>query len=182
MKVKRTSIADLIRPLREAKERERERDKEREKERGARSVEDANISNDATTTEGIPATSHHLAGDVREKRSPAQTLTMTMPPSETTPLYPTITTSPDLTTTVLSNLEEEAAPVLPARMPSPVVTRTLTGQDKQLVGTPYGERRLKVTKRALREGKSQSLILLTGLETDEKDTPTKVSLVIPGTS
>ncbi|XP_005454302.3 capping protein, Arp2/3 and myosin-I linker protein 2 [Oreochromis niloticus] len=169
VKVKRTSIADLIRPLREAKERERER----EKERGARSVEDANISNDATTTEGIPATSHHLAGDVREKRSPAQTLTMTMPPSETTPLYPTITTSPDLTTTVLSNLEEEAAPVLPARMPSPVVTRTLTGQDKQLVGTPYGERRLKVTKRALREGKSQSLILLTGLETDEKDTPTK---------
>uniref|UniRef100_A0A668T5B6 CARMIL C-terminal domain-containing protein n=1 Tax=Oreochromis aureus TaxID=47969 RepID=A0A668T5B6_OREAU len=173
VKVKRTSIADLIRPLREAKERERERDKEREKERGARSVEDANISNDATTTEGIPATSHHLAGDVREKRSPAQTLTMTMPPSETTPLYPTITTSPDLTTTVLSNLEEEAAPVLPARMLSPVVTRTLTGQDKQLVGTPYGERRLKVTKRALREGKSQSLILLTGLETDEKDTPTK---------
>uniref|UniRef100_A0A3B4GNN2 Uncharacterized LOC102206332 n=1 Tax=Pundamilia nyererei TaxID=303518 RepID=A0A3B4GNN2_9CICH len=175
VKVKRTSIADLIRPLREAKERERERerDKEREKERGARSVEDANISNDATTTEGISATSQHLAGDVREKRSPAQTLTMMMPPSETTPLYPTITTSPDLTTTVLSNLEEEAAPVLPARMPSPVVTRTLTEQDKQLVGTPYGERRLKVTKRALREGKSQSLILLTGLETDDKDTPTK---------
>uniref|UniRef100_A0A3P9D7J6 Capping protein regulator and myosin 1 linker 2 n=1 Tax=Maylandia zebra TaxID=106582 RepID=A0A3P9D7J6_9CICH len=175
VKVKRTSIADLIRPLREAKERERERerDKEREKERGARSVEDANISNDATTTEGISATSQHLAGDVREKRSPAQTLTMMMPPSETTPLYPTITTSPDLTTTVLSNLEEEAAPVLPACMPSPVVTRTLTEQDKQLVGTPYGERRLKVTKRALREGKSQSLILLTGLETDDKDTPTK---------
>ncbi|TNN40673.1 hypothetical protein EYF80_049167 [Liparis tanakae] len=32
-----------------------------------------------------------------------------------------------------------------------------------------GERRLKVTKRSLREGKSQSLILLTGLEPEDKD-------------
>ncbi|XP_078024393.1 capping protein, Arp2/3 and myosin-I linker protein 2 isoform X2 [Epinephelus lanceolatus] len=179
VKVKRTSIADLIRPLREAKERERERerDKEREKGRGARSVEDANVSNDATTTEGIVATSHHLAGDARGMMEPAKTLTMMTPSSETTPSYPTIATSPDLTTATLSNLEEEAVPVLPGRTPSPVVTSPLTEQERsaaqmqemKLGGTPYGERRLKVTKRSLREGKSQSLILLTGLEPEDKE-------------
>ncbi|KAM9351894.1 capping protein, Arp2/3 and myosin-I linker protein 2 [Symphorus nematophorus] len=172
VKVKRTSIADLIRPLREAKERERER--EREKGRGARSVEDANISNDAATTEGTVATSQHLAGDARGTMAPAKTLTTTTPPSEITPSYPTIATSPDLTAATLSNLEEEAAPVLPARSPSPVVTSPLTEherlmQEMKLGGTPYGERRLKVTKRSLREGKSQSLILLTGLEPEDKD-------------
>ncbi|XP_041794805.1 capping protein, Arp2/3 and myosin-I linker protein 2 isoform X2 [Chelmon rostratus] len=179
VKVKRTSIADLIRPLREAKERERERerDKEREKGRGARSVEDANVSNDATTTEGTVATSHQLAGDARGTMAPANTLTTMTPPSETTPSYPTIATSPDLTTATLSNLEEEAVPVLPGRIPSPVVTSPLTEQERsgmlmkemKLGGTPYGERRLKVTKRSLREGKSQSLILLTGLEPEDKD-------------
>lgn len=188
MKVKRTSIADLIRPLREAKERERERerDKEREKVRGARSVEDANVSNDAATTEGTISTSHHLVGDARGTMAPAKTLT-TMTPSETAPSYPTIATSPDLTTATLSNREEEAVPVLPGRTPSPVVTSPLTEQERsgvlmkemKLGGTPYGERRLKVTKRSLREGKSQSLILLTGLEPEDKDdTHSKVSLTI----
>ncbi|XP_037623048.1 capping protein, Arp2/3 and myosin-I linker protein 2 isoform X4 [Sebastes umbrosus] len=179
VKVKRTSIADLIRPLREAKERERERerDKEREKGRGARSVEDANVSNDAATTEGTVATSHHLAGDAGGTMAPAKTLTTPVPSSETTPSYPTVATSPDLTTATLSNLEEEAVPVLPDRTPSPVVTSPLTeqersgvqGKEMKLGGTPYGERRLKVTKRSLREGKSQSLILLTGLEPEDKD-------------
>ncbi|XP_070763209.1 capping protein, Arp2/3 and myosin-I linker protein 2 [Enoplosus armatus] len=179
VKVKRTSIADLIRPLREAKERERERerDKEREKGRGARSVEDANVSNDAATTEGTVATSRHLAGDARGATVPAKTLTTMTPPSETAPSYPTIATSPDLTTATLSNLEEEAVPVLPGRTPSPGVTSPLTEQERSGVpmketmsgGTPYGERRLKVTKRSLREGKSQSLILLTGLEPEDKD-------------
>uniref|UniRef100_A0A8C4ELX5 Capping protein regulator and myosin 1 linker 2 n=1 Tax=Dicentrarchus labrax TaxID=13489 RepID=A0A8C4ELX5_DICLA len=175
VKVKRTSIADLIRPLREAKERERER--EREKGRGARSVEDANVCNDAATTEGTVATSHHLAGDVRGTMVPAKTLTTMTPPSDTAPSYPTIATSPDLTTATISNLEEEAAPGLPGRTPSPVVTSPLTEQERsgvlmkemKLGGTPYGERRLKVTKRSLREGKSQSLILLTGLEPEDKD-------------
>ncbi|XP_038562432.1 capping protein, Arp2/3 and myosin-I linker protein 2 isoform X2 [Micropterus salmoides] len=172
VKVKRTSIADLIRPLREAKERERERDrdKEREKGRGARSVEDVNVCNDAATTEGTVATSHHLADDARGTMGPAKTLTTVMPPSETAPSYPTIATSPDLTTAMLSNLEEEELPVLPgripSRIPSPVVTSHLT---EQLGGTPLGERRLNVTKRSLREGKSQSLILLTGLEPEDKD-------------
>ncbi|TKS74021.1 hypothetical protein D9C73_008102 [Collichthys lucidus] len=36
VKVKRTSIADLIRPLREAKERERERERDKEREKGER--------------------------------------------------------------------------------------------------------------------------------------------------
>ncbi|XP_054476721.1 capping protein, Arp2/3 and myosin-I linker protein 2 [Anoplopoma fimbria] len=176
VKVKRTSIADLIRPLREAKERERERerDKEREKGRGARSVEDANISNDAATTEGTVATGNHLAGDARGTMAPVKTLTMTTPSSETTPSCPTIATSPDPNVTTLPNLEEEAAP---GHAPSPAVTSPLTElegrgmqvEEMKLGGTPYGERRLKVTKRSLREGKSQSLILLTGLEPEDKD-------------
>uniref|UniRef100_A0A3B4VAM7 Capping protein regulator and myosin 1 linker 2 n=1 Tax=Seriola dumerili TaxID=41447 RepID=A0A3B4VAM7_SERDU len=179
VKVKRTSIADLIRPLREAKERERERerDKEREKERGARSVEDANVSNDAATTEGTVATNDHLAGDAREAMAPANTLTTTTPRSETAPSCPTITTSPDSITATLSNLEGGAVPALPRRTPSPVVTSPLTEQERsgvlmkemKLGGTPYGERRLNVTKRSLREGKSQSLILLTGLEPEDKE-------------
>lgn len=188
MKVKRTSIADLIRPLREAKERERERerDKEREKERGARSVEDANVSNDAATTEGTVATSHLLAGDAREMVAPAKTLTTTTLPSETAPSYPTIATAPDLAAATFLNLQEEVVtslPVVPARTPSPVVTSPLTEQElmkeMKMGGTPYGERRLKVTKRSLREGKSQSLILLTGLEPEDKDNAhSKVSLTI----
>ncbi|KAA8590692.1 hypothetical protein FQN60_014626 [Etheostoma spectabile] len=168
VRVKRTSIADLIRPLREAKERERER--EREKGRGARSVEDANVCNDAATTEGTVAIGRRLAGDAGGTMAPAKTLTTTTPSSDTAPPYPTITTSPDLATATLLNLEEGALPVLPGRSPSPVVTSPLTEQDRRgvpgkettLGGTPYGERRLKVTKRSLREGKSQSLILLTG--------------------
>nr|XP_046250721.1 capping protein, Arp2/3 and myosin-I linker protein 2 isoform X2 [Scatophagus argus] len=179
VKVKRTSIADLIRPLREAKERERERerDKEREKGRGSRSEEDANVSNDATTTEGTVATSHHLAGDAREMMVPAKILATMTPPCKTTSSYPTIATSHDVPTAALSNLEEEAIFVLPGRAPSPVVTSPVTEQERssmlmknmKLGGTPYEERRLKVTKRSLREGKSQSLILLTGLEPEHKD-------------
>ncbi|XP_026222298.1 capping protein, Arp2/3 and myosin-I linker protein 2 isoform X2 [Anabas testudineus] len=178
VKVKRTSIADLIRPLREAKERERERekDKEREKERGAKSLEEANISDHATTTEVNVATSDHLASDVRETMLPAHTFTIT-PPSETSSSYSTITTSPDVTTAMLSNLEEEVVPVLPIHSPIPLITSPLTEQDKsgvlmkemKLAGTPHREKQLKVTKRSLREGKSQSLILLTGLEPEDKD-------------
>ncbi|XP_041652225.1 capping protein, Arp2/3 and myosin-I linker protein 2 isoform X3 [Cheilinus undulatus] len=158
VKVKRTSIADLIRPLREAKERERER--EREKGRGARSVDDANVSNDTAITEGIPAVGERLAGVMMP---PVKTLPTMTPPSETTPSYPTIATSPDLT-----NPEEEAAPVSSDHTPSPVLTPPLMEQEK-FGGTPFGERRLKVTKRSLREGKSQSLILLTGLEPEDKE-------------
>ncbi|XP_026166545.1 capping protein, Arp2/3 and myosin-I linker protein 2 [Mastacembelus armatus] len=180
VKVKRTSIADLIRPLREAKEREkeRERDKERQMDRGTRSMEDANISNHAATTEGTVATSHHLVGNAKESMEPAKILTITTLLSETTPTYPTITTSPKLATTTFSNLEEEGVLVLPVCSPSPVITSppavhersgVLTKEKEKLGDTPYGEKRLKVTKRSLREGKSQSLILLTGLEPEDKD-------------
>ncbi|XP_058501484.1 capping protein, Arp2/3 and myosin-I linker protein 2 [Solea solea] len=169
VKVKRTSIADLIRPLREAKERERERerDKEKEKERGARSVEDANLSNDAATTEGTIAANHRLAGDAREVMAPANTLTTTTPPSEIAPSYPATASNPDSVTAALPHPDDEVVPVLPGRTPSPVVTSPQA--EMKLGGTPYGERRLKATKRSLREGKSQSLILLTGLEPEDKD-------------
>lgn len=149
-------------------------------------MEDANVSNDTITTEGTAATSQHLAGDAREAIAPAMTLTTTTtPPSETILSYPAITTSPDVTTATLSKMKEKAVPVLPGQGPSPVISTTLSEQDRSSVlmkeaklgGTPFGERRLKVTKRSLREGKSQSLILLTGLEAEDKDdTHSKVSL------
>ncbi|XP_010780296.1 cell wall protein RTB1-like, partial [Notothenia coriiceps] len=172
VKVKRTSIADLIRPLREAKERERDRDKGR----GARSVEDANVCNDAATTEGTAAPGQHPTGDAKGTMAPAKTLTTTTPSSDTTPSFPNTATSPDLTTATLSNPTGEAVPHLPGPPSSPVVTSPLTEQERggvqmkeMLGGSPFGERRLKVTKRSLREGKSQSLILLTGLEPEDKD-------------
>ncbi|XP_061577571.1 capping protein, Arp2/3 and myosin-I linker protein 2 isoform X1 [Cololabis saira] len=167
VKVKRTSIADLIRPLREAKEREREREREkdREKERGERSVEDANVCNDATTTEGTAAASRHLAGEATETTPPV--VITTTPPSETASSYPTITMSPDLS----RGLAE--SPVLLGLSQSPTGTSSRTELDTQSGGTPSGEKRLRVTKR-LREVKSQSLILLTGLEPEDKDnTPSK---------
>ncbi|XP_028305647.1 capping protein, Arp2/3 and myosin-I linker protein 2 isoform X2 [Gouania willdenowi] len=163
LKVKRTSIVDLIRPLREAKERdrERERDKEREKEGEERSEEDANISNDDTITEGTNATDLHRAGCLKEERTPAKTLPSTVTPSKAAPSSSTITSSPDLT--------EGTVAASPGHTPNAMVTPFSSEQQVQMVKSPYGERRLRVTKRALREGKSQSLILLTGLETEDKE-------------
>ncbi|XP_078804446.1 capping protein, Arp2/3 and myosin-I linker protein 2 isoform X3 [Oryzias latipes] len=148
VKVKRTSIADLIRPLREAKERD--------KDRGARSVEDANLCNDAIITEGIGAGSAGGAGGVT---APAETLPTTMPPRKTTPSPVTITTSPDIPSTTLPGLDKEGAAVL--SLPPPE-------EEVQAGRKLSGERRLRVAKR-LREGKSQSLILLTGSEPEDKD-------------
>ncbi|KAF6716305.1 Leucine-rich repeat-containing protein 16B [Oryzias melastigma] len=152
VKVKRTSIADLIRPLREAKER----DKDRDKDRGARSVEDANLCNDAIITEGIGAGSAGGAGGVT---APAETLPTTMPPRKTTPSPVTITTSPDIPSAALPNLDEAGAAAL--SLPPPE-------QEVQAGQKLSGERRLRVAKK-LREGKSQSLILLTGSESEDKD-------------
>ncbi|KAK5614236.1 hypothetical protein CRENBAI_006201 [Crenichthys baileyi] len=177
VKVKRTAIADLIRPLREAKDRDRDRDRERDrqKERGKGSEEDANICNDATTTEGTVAPSCHLADVVRETELPAKSLSTTQS-SGMTPPYPTITTSPEFTTSVLSELGEAAGPVPPRRSPTPAVVTKPAEPEMPTGGLSCGERRLRVTKR-LRENKSQSLILLTGLEPEDKDnTPNKVSL------
>uniref|UniRef100_A0A667ZE81 Capping protein regulator and myosin 1 linker 2 n=1 Tax=Myripristis murdjan TaxID=586833 RepID=A0A667ZE81_9TELE len=169
-KVKRTSIADLIRPLREAKERERERErereKEREKERGTRSVDDVNVSNDAAITEGTVAADHHPPGERRDKMAPVMTVTTTAPSSEAAPLSPP-TTAPDLTAVPLANPEEGVHPPSPPVWPDH--ERDGNSTDRKEGGTPLGERRLKVSRRSLREGKSQSLILLTGLEPDDKD-------------
>ncbi|XP_015258414.1 PREDICTED: leucine-rich repeat-containing protein 16C-like, partial [Cyprinodon variegatus] len=171
VKVKRSSIADLIRPLRETKDRDR--DREREKERWKVSEEDANICNDATTTEGTVAPGCHLADVVRETVPPAESLSTTQS-SGTTPPYPTVATSPGLTTAVLAELEEAAAPVPPPRLsPTPAIFTTPAAPERQPGDPSCGERRLRVTKR-LRENKSQSLILLTGIEAEDKDnTPNK---------
>lgn len=175
VKVKRTSIADLIRPLREAKDRDRgrERDNEREKEREKESEEDANIYNDATTAEGTAAPGRYLADVVRETVTPTESLSTTQS-SEMTPSYPTITTSPELTTSVLSEPEQAAVPAVPHLSTTPAFITTPAEPE----APSYVEKRLRVTKR-LRENKSQSLILLTGIEPDDKDnTPNKVSLTI----
>ncbi|XP_017289392.2 capping protein, Arp2/3 and myosin-I linker protein 2 isoform X2 [Kryptolebias marmoratus] len=153
VKVKKSSIADLIRPLREGKERERKR------ESGGGSEEEANICNDSTATEGTVTDAPHLAGSVRE----------------TTPLEIslTITTSPDLVSSFQPKLEDAAVPVLPGCRLSPEVVSSLTEQEMQSGGTPYGEKRQRMTKR-LRDAKCQSLILLTGSEAEDKDnTPSK---------
>uniref|UniRef100_A0A1A7X7T0 RGD motif, leucine rich repeats, tropomodulin domain and proline-rich containing n=3 Tax=Iconisemion striatum TaxID=60296 RepID=A0A1A7X7T0_9TELE len=171
VKVKKSSIADLIRPLREAKERER--DKERKRERGKGSEEDANSFYDTTVKEETVFSGCHLESYVREKILPAKTLTTPTQLSETPPSYPTITKSPDLATPVHPKLEDAAVPVASGHKTCPEVISPLTEQEMLSRGTSFGQKRLRVTKR-LREGKSQSLILLTGLEPDEKDnTPSK---------
>nr|XP_046207834.1 capping protein, Arp2/3 and myosin-I linker protein 3-like [Oncorhynchus gorbuscha] len=149
-KVKKTSIADLIRPLREAKEKEKEREQNKkgklEEERGAKatSVNDS----DATTTV-------RAADD--DTMAPAT-------PSDVA------TTSASLPTSAYA--QEKGTPMSPSALtPSPVISPIggfLVEREKSRTleksRTPDGERRLKATRRSLRDGKSQSLILLTGLE------------------
>ncbi|XP_024001613.2 neurofilament heavy polypeptide, partial [Salvelinus sp. IW2-2015] len=149
-KVKKTSIADLIRPLREAKEKEKERERDKkgkfEEERGAKatSVNDS----DATTT-------------VRAAED------NTMAPATPSDVA---TTSASLPTS--ARAQEKVTPMSPSALtPSPVISPIggfLVEREKSRTleksRTPDGERRLKATRRSLRDGKSQSLILLTGLE------------------
>lgn len=128
------------------------------------SEEEANICNEATATEGTVTTAQQLASKVRE----------------TTPLEIslTITTSPDLASSFHPKLEDAAVPVLPGHRLSPELVSSLTEQEMQSRGTSYGEKRQRMTKR-LRDAKSQSLILLTGSEAEDKDNaPSKVSLTI----
>lgn len=166
VKVKRPSIANLIRPLREAKERERDRDREREKRTWAKSVEDANISTDATTTEGSAVTSYHLAGNPTGTTAPANMLTTAMLPSETAPPY----------ATGASSQEKEALFISPVQSVHLAVglTESDQGGNKTLMkeldaGFFFEERRAKMTKRLQREGKSQSLVLLTGSDPENAD-------------
>lgn len=158
MKVKRPSIADLIRPLREAKDRERDRD--REKGTWAESVEDANICAGATDTDGSAASSRRAGGPTAV---PASMLTTATRPSETAPSH----------ATSASNQEEEALFVSPTRSVHPGLGPAETNQ-KALrkdrgAGLLSEERRAKIARRFLREGKSQSLILLTGPEPEDRD-------------
>ncbi|XP_053740696.1 uncharacterized protein LOC128770365 isoform X2 [Synchiropus splendidus] len=160
-KVKRTSIADLIRPLRDAKDRDRERARDKHR--------DANLSNDAAVTEGTAASSPHLDEDAKEAVDPDGT---SAPAAETAPSRPTIATTPDLTDATLSDLQKDGVslpPFLPecAQMPSgvaPASAEQLRTKLPSVEGTV--ERRVKKT---FREGKSQSLILLSGLEPEDKD-------------
>lgn len=165
MKVKRPSIVDLIRPLREAKERERDRERER-KGTWAKSVEDANISTDATTTEGSEATSRPLASDTTGTTAPPNMLTTTMHPIEATPSY----------ATSASKQEGKSLCVSPSQSDRPAVDSTESDQwreetlmKERQAGFFSEERRVKMTKRLLREGKSQSLILLSGSDPEDTD-------------
>lgn len=153
-KVKRTSIADLIRPLREAKDRERERDKER----GAKSVEDVNVCNDAAITEGSAAVGMRLAGEGMDVLMPVKTLTITTPSNESAPTHPT-TPAPSASTHTDHTTVSQPDP--------PEVRPEDTEQGDSNTGQPSMERALR-SKRSLREGKSQSLILLTGDEDKDR--------------
>ncbi|KAK6320243.1 hypothetical protein J4Q44_G00093500 [Coregonus suidteri] len=150
-KVKKTSIADLIRPLREAKERERE--KEREKEKGKLEEES-----------GAKATSVNDSDATTTVRAAEDNTMAPAPPSD----VPSVPTSLPTSTPA----QEEVTSVSPSALtPSPIISPVggfLAEREKSRTleksKTPDGERRLKATRRSLREGKSQSLILLTGLE------------------
>ncbi|KAM9808077.1 capping protein, Arp2/3 and myosin-I linker protein 2-like [Neosynchiropus ocellatus] len=173
-KVKRTSIADLIRPLRDAKDRDRERARDKHR--------DANLSNDAAVTEGTAASSRHLDGDAKEAVDPDGT---SAPAAEIAPSHPTIATTPDLTDATLSDLQKDGVslpPFLPecAQTPSgvtPPSAEPLRTKLPSVEGTV--ERRVKKT---FREGKSQSLILLSGLEPEDKDGTHSKKCVSDGTS
>ncbi|XP_072291098.1 capping protein, Arp2/3 and myosin-I linker protein 2 isoform X2 [Eucyclogobius newberryi] len=156
VKVKRTSIADLIRPLREAKDRERERDKER----GAKSVEDVNVCNDAAITEGSAAVGMRLAGEGMDVLMPVKTLTIT-PSNESAPTHPT-THAPSTST----HTDNTDATVSQPDHPFEVRPEGSEHGDTKM-GQTSVERALR-TKRSLREGKSQSLILLTGDEDKDR--------------
>lgn len=89
-----------------------------------------------------------------------------MLPSETTPSY----------ATSASNQEEEALFISPTQSVHPAVgpIESDQGRNKTLMkerraGFFFEERRAKITKRLLREGKSQSLILLTGSDPEDTD-------------
>nr|XP_023683130.1 capping protein, Arp2/3 and myosin-I linker protein 2-like isoform X1 [Paramormyrops kingsleyae]XP_023683131.1 capping protein, Arp2/3 and myosin-I linker protein 2-like isoform X1 [Paramormyrops kingsleyae]XP_023683132.1 capping protein, Arp2/3 and myosin-I linker protein 2-like isoform X1 [Paramormyrops kingsleyae] len=150
-KVKKTSIADLIRPLREAaraekeREREREREKEKEREREKEKADEDNAIKGSAAPPAAPAVAVTEVGDEEAPGGPSP------PPSPTPELTPV---SPTAATAGIATLSTSPTPV-------PAV-----GREKSR--TPDGERKLKGSRRSLREGKSQSLILLTGLEPEDR--------------
>uniref|UniRef100_A0AAY4ENI1 Capping protein regulator and myosin 1 linker 2 n=1 Tax=Denticeps clupeoides TaxID=299321 RepID=A0AAY4ENI1_9TELE len=177
-KAKKTSIADLIRPLREAaraekereKEKEREREREKEREKKVKS-EDDNIKEASdvittTTTDAVPA----VVAGVEDAVPPA--VPSPTPVPNTAPVStpsPVLSPSPASDVSALSPTSPTPSPC-PAPLVLPSVEREKS-RTLEKSRTPDGERRPKPTRRSLREGKSQSLILLTGLE-PEDSTPT----------
>ncbi|TRY65529.1 hypothetical protein DNTS_029113 [Danionella cerebrum] len=179
-KVKKTSIADLIRPLREAaraeKEREKEREREREKEREKDKVklDEENIvspETTAATTTILTITESTTSPVIEDKMSPKAASPALTPPAST-PTPPASSPSKTEEVPALSPV----APPTPSKTPSPVPVVSPSEREKSRTleksRTPDGERRPKPIRRSLREGKSQSLILLSDVLPEQDGTAT----------
>ncbi|XP_060779937.1 capping protein, Arp2/3 and myosin-I linker protein 2 isoform X3 [Neoarius graeffei] len=183
-KVKKTSIADLIRPLREAaraekerekeKERDKEKEREKEKEKEKEKVEEENIHKAPSTTPAITDSSPTIP-TIDDKMAPSPLLIPLSTPSAV-PSTPTPPASSPAKTEGVPILPP-AEPPTPTKTPSPETTMLpLEGEKSRTFEksrTPDGDRRPKATRRSLREGKSQSLILLTGLEPGQESAATQ---------
>uniref|UniRef100_A0A671M090 F-actin-uncapping protein RLTPR-like n=1 Tax=Sinocyclocheilus anshuiensis TaxID=1608454 RepID=A0A671M090_9TELE len=185
-KVKKTSIADLIRPLREAaraekEEKEREREKEKEKERDKEKLDEENIVKAATTTATTTiltitdsTTTAPVIEDKMSPRAPSPAPTPVLTPPASTPTPPASSPSKTEEVPALS----PAAPPTPTKTPSPVPVVSPSEREKSWTleksRTPDGERRPKPIRRSLREGKSQSLILLSDVLPEQDGTATQV--------
>lgn len=184
-KVKKTSIADLIRPLREAaraekerekeKERDKEKEREKEKEKEKEKVEEESIHKATSTTPTITDSSATVP-TVDDKMAPSPLFMPLSAPSAAPASTLTPPASSPAKTEGVPTLPP-AAPLTPTKTPSPVTSMLpLEGEKSRTLEksrTPDGERRPKVTRRSLREGKSQSLILLTGLEPGQDSAATQ---------
>ncbi|XP_052008755.1 capping protein, Arp2/3 and myosin-I linker protein 2 [Xyrauchen texanus] len=186
-KVKKTSIADLIRPLREAaraekerekeREREREREKEKEKEREKEKLEEENVVKSATTTASTTiltisdSTTSPVNEDKMSPKAPSHVPTPVLTPPASTPTPPA--TSPGKTEEVPAL--PLAAPPIPTKTPSPVQVVSPSEWEKSRTlekSCTDGEQRPKPTCRSLREGKSQSLIMLSDVLPEQDGTAT----------
>ncbi|KAK2848133.1 hypothetical protein Q7C36_009815 [Tachysurus vachellii] len=183
-KVKKTSIADLIRPLREAaraekerekeKERDKEKEREKEKEKEKEKVEEEIIHKAPSTTPTVTDSSPTVP-TVDGKMAPSSLfMPLSAPPAAPAATPSPLASSPAKTEGAPSLLP--VAPPTPTKTPSPVTTLPMDGEKSRTLEksrTPDGERRPKATRRSLREGKSQSLILLTGLEPGQDSAATQ---------
>lgn len=183
-KVKKTSIADLIRPLREAAraEKEREREKEREKEKD-REKEKEKEKEKAEESIHLAPSTHPTIKDssptittVDDKMAPSFLFMPLSSPSAAPASSPIPPASSPAKPKEVPSLPLAALPS-PTKTPSPVTAMLPLEEEKSRTleksRTPDGERRPKATRRSLREGKSQSLILLTGLEPGQDSVTTQ---------
>ncbi|KAK3547958.1 hypothetical protein QTP70_001306 [Hemibagrus guttatus] len=183
-KVKKTSIADLIRPLREAaraekerekeKERDKEKEREKEKEKEKEKLEEESTPKAPSTSPTITDSSP-IVPTVDDKMAPSSLFMPLSAPSAAPASTPTPPASSPAKTEGVPTLPPAATPT-PTKPPSPVTMLPLDGEKSRTLEksrTPDGERRPKATRRSLREGKSQSLILLTGLEPGQDSAATQ---------